>query len=66
MNFPQPSTVFGLWGNSFLLVELLSTFAGDIVSIQDLIVGAAAGPAVRDGEAQAATAAIVNATGVGA
>lgn len=46
--------------------KLLSTFAGDIIPIQDLVVGTAAGPAVRDGQAQAAAAAVVNPAGVGA
>lgn len=41
-------------------------FAGDIIDIQDLIVSAATGPAVRNSEAQTAAAAIVNSTHIGA
>ena len=63
MDFPRPSTVsFQTSG----LVKQLSTFAGDIIDIQDLIVSTAAGPAVRDREAQAAAAAVVHSTRVGA
>lgn len=68
MNFPQPSTLNFetslLWKQ--LMVEQLSTFAGDIINIQDLVIGAATGPAVRDGKAQTAAAAIVNPTHIGA
>lgn len=48
------------------LVKLISTFAGDIIDIQDLIVSTAAGPAVRNSKAQTATATIGNSTGIGA
>lgn len=48
------------------MVEQLSTFAGDIINIQDLVIGAATGPAVRDGKAQTAAATIVNPTHIGA
>lgn len=68
MNFPQPSTLN--FGTSLLLKELmveqLSTFAGDIINIQDLVIGTATGPAVRNGKAQTATATIVNSAHIGA
>lgn len=49
-----------------LLVKLLSTFAGDIVDIQDLIISTATGPSVRNSKAQTAAATVINSTGVGA
>lgn len=64
MNFPLPST--GSLVKPFSTSKALSTFAGDIIGVQDLVVGTAAGPALRDGQAQAAAAAIVNPTDVGA
>ncbi len=63
MNFPWPSTQ--IFGETFLRVKLLSTFAGDIIDIQDLIVSTAAGPAVRNSKAQTAAATIVNSTRIG-
>lgn len=59
MNLPQPSTTLSLDTS-------LSTFTGDIVSVQDLVVGTATGPAVGDSEAQAAAAAVGKSTCVGA
>lgn len=55
-----------IFGETFLLVKLLSTFAGDIIDIQDLIISTATGPAVRNSKAQTATAAVVDSTRIGA
>ena len=41
------------------------TFAGDVVLIQDLVISTTAGAAVRNHQAEAAAAAVVEPTGVG-
>lgn len=61
---PDPSTL--IFGETVFLVGLLSTFAGDIIDIEDLIVSTATGPAVRNSKAQTATATVVNSTRIGA
>lgn len=48
------------------LLKLLSTFAGDIIHIQDLIVSTGTGPAIRDSKAQTAATTVVSSTCVGA
>lgn len=48
------------------LGKQLSTSAGDVVDIKDLIVSAATGPSVRNGEAQTAAAAVVYSASIGA
>lgn len=49
-----------------LLWKQICTFAGDIINIKDLIISTAAGPAVRNCEAQTATATVVSSTHIGA
>lgn len=44
----------------------MNTSAGDIIYIKDLIISAAAGPAVRNSKAQAAAATVVDSTEIGA
>lgn len=48
------------------LVHWPRTFTRDVIAVQDLIVGTRARPAVRDGEAQTAAAAIIMTTFIGA
>ena len=52
--------------NSFPHKKQLSTSAGDLINIKDLIISTSTGPAIGNSEAQTAAATVVDSTLIGA